>query len=124
MTDANAKHWKQKLMNLELLNLISIQRWNCKWNYIHVGVVMEKTHVHMYNVLDVDDSILEQSTIFTSDEDNDSVAVSIINMENPVKLTKTQKKNLKRWAKRKKIHGVQENNDHEPHEKMHPKVIS
>ena len=74
-------------------------------------------HGYGYNVLDVDDSFIEQSTIFTSDEDNDGIDVCVINMENPIKLTKTQKKNLKRWAKRKRIHGIQENNDDVPPEK-------
>jgi len=65
----------------------------------------------------VDDYFHEQSTIFLSDEDDESVDVSIDNIEIHVKLTKNQKKNLKRHAKRKMFNGVEEINEHEPPEK-------
>ncbi len=49
-------------------------------------------HGYGYDLMDVDDSFVEQSTLILSDEDDESVDVSIHNMEIPVKLTKNQKK--------------------------------
>ncbi len=76
-------------------------------------------HGYGYEELEVDDYFHEQSTIFLSDKDDESVDVSIDNMEIPVKLTKNQEKNLKRCA-RKQFNGVEEINEHEPPEKNMP----
>jgi len=53
-------------------------------------------HGYGYDILDVDDYFMEQSTIFLSTEDNESVDGSMKNTTNPARLTKNQKKNLKR----------------------------
>jgi len=81
-------------------------------------------HGYGYDILDVDDYFMEQSTIFLSTEDNKSVDGSMKNTTNPVRLTKNQKKNLKRQAKRKMIHGVQESdNDEPPAKKCNQKLL-
>jgi len=80
-------------------------------------------HGYGYGIVDVDDYLDEQSTIFhrSKDESDDG---SIKNMSIPVTLTKNQKKNLKRRAKRKLFHGDQGDNivSH-PAKKLQPKVI-
>ena len=60
-----------------------------------MAVVRDMTLVHM-DMGDVDDYFMEQSTVFLSTEDNESVNGSMKNTTNPVRLTKNQKKNLKR----------------------------
>jgi len=83
-------------------------------------------HGYGYKELDVDEFFEEQSTIYLSDEDDECVDDLIDNgkMEIPVKLSKNQKKNLKKWARKKKYKGVEECNEYEPQgKKMWPKDV-
>jgi len=61
-------------------------------------------HGYGYEELDVDDLLDEQSTIYLSDEHEECHDCSIDNrqMDNPVKLSKTQKK-LKKTGKEKEV---------------------
>jgi len=66
-----------------------------------------------------DDVIDEQSTIYLSDEHEecDDGSIDDRQMDNPVKLSKTQKKNLKKQAKRKKFKGMEECSEYQPPKK-------
>jgi len=80
-------------------------------------------HGYGYGIVDVDDYLNEQSTIFHRSED-ESDDGSIKNTSIPVRLTKNQKKNLKRRAKRKLIRGDHGDNiELPPTKKLQPKVI-